>query len=402
MAEKIRLYPDGEERRRIMDFIMAAGQTLLENGAEVFRAEQTMQIMANSLHLREFHVYVLTNGIFASAGTAEISEVRNVPERTIHLGRVAAVNELSREIAAGQVDLEQAEQQLVAARRIPFPGLPAQILSGAVGSHRRRRCGRHRQPVPVAVQPAAGPLSKADRRGPDYSGLHSGLRPFGGQRQPCRHWRFDDPDPRRRLYHVHPGLCEGGLSVRHHPADRCGPGGGLPGLRHRSCAAGPHPADGGDSGMTGTQLLDLLRQFLLGGIGTLCFGILFGIPRKCYLACAATGAVGWLTYELAVMLGIGAVTANLLAAIPLTLLARIFAVTLKAPVTVFLLCGIFPLVPGAGIYYTAYYFIQNDNLQMAASAADTVKIAAALAIGISVVLGLPFPKPRHAPPEKKK
>ena len=27
------LYPDAEQRRRIMDFIMAAGQTLLENGA---------------------------------------------------------------------------------------------------------------------------------------------------------------------------------------------------------------------------------------------------------------------------------------------------------------------------------------------------------------------------------
>ena len=84
-------YPDEELRRRIMDFIMAAGQTLLENGAEVFRVEQTMEIMARSFHLREFHVYVLTNGIFASAGTAEISEVRNVPVRTTHLGRVAAV-----------------------------------------------------------------------------------------------------------------------------------------------------------------------------------------------------------------------------------------------------------------------------------------------------------------------
>ena len=61
-------YPDEELRRRIMDFIMAAGQTLLENGAEVFRVEQTMEIMARSFHLREFHVYVLTNGIFASAG----------------------------------------------------------------------------------------------------------------------------------------------------------------------------------------------------------------------------------------------------------------------------------------------------------------------------------------------
>src|SRR5699024_12200236 len=75
----IQLYPDGEQRRRIMDFIMAAGQTLLENGAEVFRVEQTMQIMARSLHLREFHVYVLTNGIFASAGTAEISEIGRAP-----------------------------------------------------------------------------------------------------------------------------------------------------------------------------------------------------------------------------------------------------------------------------------------------------------------------------------
>ena len=99
------VFPDEELRRRIMDFTMAAGQTLLENGAEVFRVEQTMEIMARSFHLREFHVYVLTNGIFASAGTAEISEVRNVPTRTTHLGRVAAVNALSREIAEGNMTL---------------------------------------------------------------------------------------------------------------------------------------------------------------------------------------------------------------------------------------------------------------------------------------------------------
>ena len=51
MSERV-LYPDEEQRRRIMDFIMAAGQTLLENGAEVFRVEQTMEIMARSFHLR--------------------------------------------------------------------------------------------------------------------------------------------------------------------------------------------------------------------------------------------------------------------------------------------------------------------------------------------------------------
>ena len=132
MSERV-LYPDEEQRRRIMDFIMAAGQTLLENGAEVFRVEQTMEIMARSFHLREFHVYILTNGIFASAGTAEISEVRNVPVRTTHLGRVAAVNELSRQIAAGGLTLDEAEAQLARAQRIPFPNDRVQLGAGVAG-----------------------------------------------------------------------------------------------------------------------------------------------------------------------------------------------------------------------------------------------------------------------------
>ena len=127
-------FPDEELRRRIMDFIMAAGQTLLENGAEVFRVEQTMEIMARSFHLREFHVYVLTNGIFASAGTAEISEVRNVPVRTTHLGRVAAVNALSREIAETNMSLGEAEYRLAAAQRIPFPKEWVQLVSGVGGA----------------------------------------------------------------------------------------------------------------------------------------------------------------------------------------------------------------------------------------------------------------------------
>lgn len=140
------------------------------------------------------------------------------------------------------------------------------------------------------------------------------------------------------------------------------------------------------------QWTELAAQFLWGAVSTLSFGVLFGIPRKHYLACALDGAVGWTVYELAVMLGQSPVMAALLAAVPLTLLARIFAITLKAPVTVFLLCGIFPLVPGAGIYYTAYYFILNNNELFMRNGVDTLKTAVALAIGISLVLGLPLPK----------
>ena len=121
---------------RAADLVMDAGQTLLENGGEVFRVQQTMEIMARSLGVRDFHVYVLTNGIFASAsmGSAHnVSLIRHVPSVSIHLGRVEAINELSRELAAGRLGVEEAEASLQPARSVPhFAG------GRAAGLHRRR------------------------------------------------------------------------------------------------------------------------------------------------------------------------------------------------------------------------------------------------------------------------
>ena len=141
---------------------------------------------------------------------------------------------------------------------------------------------------------------------------------------------------------------------------------------------------------TGEQLGRLALQFLLAGAGTLSFAILFACPRRTLPYCGLVGAVGWLVYEIAELFA-----ASLLAVIPLTLLARILAMTLRTPVTVFLLTGIFPLVPGAGIYYSAYYFIQGDNALALANGISTFKIAVALAVGIALVLGIPLPQKRR-------
>lgn len=149
--------------------------------------------------------------------------------------------------------------------------------------------------------------------------------------------------------------------------------------------------------LTNAVIGTLVAQFFLAAAGTLSFAILFACPRRLLPYCALVGGVGWLVYELAVLLGADSTTASLLAVIPLTLLARIFAVALKTPVTIFLLTGIFPLVPGAGIYYAAYYFIQGSNELALANGISTFKIAVALAVGIALVLGLPMP---HFTPRK--
>ena len=143
--------------------------------------------------------------------------------------------------------------------------------------------------------------------------------------------------------------------------------------------------------LTNAAIGTLVAQFFLAAAGTLSFAILFACPRRLLPYCALVGGVGWLVYELAVLLGADSTTASLLAVIPLTLLTRVLAILLKAPVTVFLLTGIFPLVPGAGIYYTAYYFLQGEQELFASKGGETFKVALALALGIALVCSLPLP-----------
>lgn len=152
--------------------------------------------------------------------------------------------------------------------------------------------------------------------------------------------------------------------------------------------------------LTAAQLIRLAAQFLFAGIATLSFSVLYACPRHTLPYCALVGAVGWTVYKLANMLGADTAMASLLAVIPLTLLARVLAILLKAPATVFLLTGILPLVPGAGIYYTAYYFIQGNNAFAATKGIETFKIAVALAVGIALMLGVPMPKPKHSGTQK--
>lgn len=119
---------------RALNLVMEAGKTMLANGGEVFRAQDTMDIMARSLGVEDFHVYVLTNGIFASAQGGTVNAVRHIPSVNIHLGRVEAVNALSRDVAAGRLDLDGAEAALAAAIALPPTRFSARLLSAAVGS----------------------------------------------------------------------------------------------------------------------------------------------------------------------------------------------------------------------------------------------------------------------------
>lgn len=99
--------------------------------------------------------------------------------------------------------------------------------------------------------------------------------------------------------------------------------------------------------------------------------------------------MGWLVYVVCVHFGLDVATASFFATLALAWFARVFAFWRKAPVTVFLITGIFPLVPGAGIYYTGYHLFMSDNSLALDKGLETIKIAVAIALGIGIVLSLP-------------
>ena len=133
----------------------------------------------------------------------------------------------------------------------------------------------------------------------------------------------------------------------------------------------------------------IILEFIVAMFATISFAILFNAPRKEVVCCGLTGALGWVVYYTMTQQGIHLVLASLVATFCLTVLSRAFAVIRKSPVTVYLLPGIFPLVPGAGIYYTAYYLFNGNTEMSGFKGLETLEIAGAIVFGIIFGFGIP-------------
>jgi len=132
----------------------------------------------------------------------------------------------------------------------------------------------------------------------------------------------------------------------------------------------------------------VIQEILAAMVGTIAFSLLFGVPRKYYAYCGLIGGAGWGVYSAAGLLWAPAQSA-LAATIVVILLSRLAAVKERCPVTIFLISGIFPLVPGAGVYWTVYYMV-TDQLYLAVQTGYTaVKVAVAIVLGIVFVFELP-------------
>ena len=57
----------------------------------------------------------------------------------------------------------------------------------------------------------------------------------------------------------------------------------------------------------------------------------------------------------------------------------------KYPAISYLVISVFPLIPGAGIYYTTNHLVRGDMVSFAAQGTHTIGIAGAMAVGILII-----------------
>ncbi len=391
-----------------MNIAINAGHILLENGAEISRVEETMDTMATSLGVEEKSFFVLSNGFIATSGS--YSKASFIPIKGTQLSRVAEVNRLSRSVSQEKRhDMDLLERQLEAIRNSPTKPWWELTLGVAVG---------------VATFCILFGGSLIDAMSTFAVGVFLGL--FIG---------FVYPHMSRIVGNICGGLLGGLLCIGFY---RMGFGQHLPNMIVGAIIAlvpgvpftnGIRDMANEDYIAGGTRLMDAFIAFLcialgvclallLDGrltdgmlqlhrpvedaftsrypvqiaaaiLGTVGFAVLFGTPRRSYWICGLVGAAGWVVYLLLLRLAgtdgmplFSPVLAVFFAPFMVAVASQMAARLCKCAATVYLICGIIPLVPGGGIFWTAYYLV-NEQFSMAFSAGFlALKLTVAIALGI--------------------
>lgn len=405
----------------VLEVASEAGHILLENGAEISRVEDIMSRIATHYGVDTSNFFVLSNGIFTTGtmdrvrkagGQAETyANVEFIPLRSIQLSKVVAVNRLSYDISYGLCSLEQARERLHLIRNAPPKPAWEQILGSAFGAAGFTAVfgGGWMDCAAAFVVGALLYVYILFFSSRFLSKIVGGVSNALLATLLCM-----------LFYKIGFGVSLSNMII----------GAVMPLIPGVPFVNGVRDLANSDyiAGLTrltdamlgffcialGVALSFLLDGWLFGGmialtgmsvnpetagllvqtaaafVGTFAFADLFGVPRAQYWSAGVIGALGWCLYLVLVRYaGCSPTITLILSSVLICVLSRIAAIQQKCPAQVFLLCGIFPLVPGAGIFWCTYYLVSAALPLALNTGFGAVKAAVAIVLGIIVAMELP-------------
>ncbi len=126
-----------DESSRVFDCAVDAGRILLSCGAEIYRAQETMERIVQAFGCSSKDFFVMINGIIATIKTREgkiYTRILNVPISGITLDKIEEVNRLSREIERQHLSIDEVEARLSAIKQEPDNKLRTNLLAAGIGS----------------------------------------------------------------------------------------------------------------------------------------------------------------------------------------------------------------------------------------------------------------------------
>ena len=117
-------------------------------------------------------------------------------------------------------------------------------------------------------------------------------------------------------------------------------------------------------------------------IGCLGFCIVFNIHGRGSLLCALGGMLAWSIYKLALVSGCGDLISLFWATLFAGFFSEVMARVRRCPAIGYLVIAIFPLIPGAGVYYTMNYAVQGNTDMFITKGMHTAAEAGIMAVAI--------------------
>ncbi len=400
-----------DNSQEILKLASDAGRTLLENGAEIYRVEETMERIAGHYGEKDENFFVLSNGIFTT-GKA-YANVEFIPIRGARLDKVVEVNQLSRDISLRNMTVEEASESLEKIRHKPQKPVWEQLAGTVLGCG--GFCAIFGGGLPdCAASMAAGFLMYCFILFPGARMSKILANICGG---------FIGTAVCILFQHLGFGVNLGNMVI----------GTIIPLIPGVPFTNGLRDIANEDYIAGSTRLLDALMVFfcialgvslafiahslIAGGmiqlhgtvtdplttvfpiqiaaafVGTAAFAVLFGVPRKFYVASGLVGMAGWIVFLLCSRYTpLSVAGGTFCAATVVAFVSRFCAVRLKCPSTVFIICGIFPLIPGAGVFWSTYYTVSSQLGPALGAGFMAVKATVAIVLGIIVAMNLPRPR----------
>ncbi len=136
-------------------------------------------------------------------------------------------------------------------------------------------------------------------------------------------------------------------------------------------------------------IFEFIIKFLIAFITTYAFTILFNLNNKTFKFFASlSGGIGYLVYLFFINYKNSAVLGCFFGALFVGMFGEYLARKLKAPATIFIIPGIFPIVPGYGMYYTMLAIVDQNYRQVMVLGFST--FISAISIAIAVMLSTIF------------